>query len=146
MEDDKNIDIFNKYTGEILKLLYENFPVCYDLNISDIINNTSIKTTYAQDKIELICSETVYWLRDSGFITFAQPQEKLHSIMRYEATPQFMCVILTAKGLEILKQTPDSIKPKETLGDKLVEAVSKNASTVVSDIVSTAISGSIKFL
>lgn len=141
--EEKNIDLFNRYTGSILKLLYENFPVCYGISTLDIVEDTLID----KDKKELVCSETMFWLKDSGFITFVSPKDKTISLdSGTVAYYKFSCAVLTAKGLEILKQIPQSIKPRETLGDKLVEAVSKNAPTMVTDIVSTAISGSLKFL
>ena len=94
---------------------------------------------------EVICSETLFWLKDSNIITFIAPTQKTLSVSDVIPNPIFKCTVLTAKGLEILKQTPDSILNKDTLGDKLSKAVEGGAMSKISEVVGLAISGSLKF-
>ena len=73
---DKNIDLFNKYTGIILKKLYDSFPVCNNISVLEVINFIDIKDDTTKQK-ELICSETLFWLKDSGIITFISLKNSL---------------------------------------------------------------------
>ena len=143
-EAKSNIALFNSFVGVILEKLYTSFPVCNDISTAEIVNSSKQDAT--KEKNILVCSETLFWLRDSGFITFVAPEEKALFIGGgIEAYNDFTCVVLTAKGLEILKQSPSSIKANTTLGEKLSEAVEKGFASKVSELVGLAISGSLKF-
>ncbi len=69
---------------------------------------------------------TVKWLHQTGYI-IATPHP-------YEF---FSDAVLTAKGLELLKLTPDALK--SSLGDRLMDACKKGASESIASLSSTAL-------
>lgn len=132
----KNIEVFDILVGCVFSELYENFPVCKEIKTEPFLKKIEM---YSIENV-LILSETLFWLRDSGFITFKSPNEK--NISKMEGTiafPTFSCVVLSAKGLEILKKVPKSIDEKG-LGDEMIEAVKLGAKDRISELVSSALS------
>jgi hypothetical protein len=142
----KNIDMFDIFTGYIFKELYENFPVCFDVNTTDVVEKINGEMAkYDTDKKELIFSETMFWLQDSGFITFKAPGEKVITMdSGVCAFPSFMCCVLTAKGLEVLKKVPKAITKRKTIGEELSEAVKGGMRSKISEYVGVALSQVIK--
>lgn len=139
----KNIELFDTFTGVILKELYENFPVCLDIKVDQMVadNNEGLENV-ERDRKELILSETLFWLQDSEFITFKAPDGKMFTYDGHQRSNFFMCCVLTAKGLEVLKKIPkrlDSSKQK-SIGEELIEAVKAGAKKQISDVVGAALS------
>lgn len=115
---DTNIDRFDRLTGAVFAKLYESFPMGVDLDVMEFSNVISSGKEYeevisqALDQGEFFNSAVV-WLRDAGFITF--DRTTLDNSMAYQCR-------LTAKALQVLKSTPESIGG-ETLGGLLSDAV-----------------------
>jgi len=137
MADMKNIELFDLYTGCTLNLLYENFPVCIDLDLPKEIKK--ITNTKHTDKELLVFSETLFWLEDSGYIKFEKPEKRAISLAGLQPFPYFTCTTLTTKGLSILKKIPDSIDNDKNIAQELKEAISNNLSSRISDIVNIAL-------
>lgn len=140
----KNIDIFDIFTGYVLGELYESFPICIEINLQDFIKKTDgIDNT---EKNQLILSETLFWLQDNNFLDFPIPNEK--PLKRFDgalAYPQFSCVVLTAKGLEVLKKVPKSLNDKEKgMGEHLMEAAKTGTKHAISELVGSVLSTAIK--
>lgn len=118
-----NIDKFNAYAAKVLAALYESFPVPRHLWPGAFIEggDEAVYDPAGHTGTELMPDakffrSTVQWLLDAGYIQCGQIYETDHAD----------CV-LTAKGLEVLSSTPDSLKNAPSLGDSLVSAVKQSA-------------------
>lgn len=132
----RNIDLFDEYVALILCQLYESFPVKTTLDVRKISGHTGL------DEYGRICApdgrpskeaeiaySTIEWLVDSGYVRSERPNPY---------TGYHGCV-LTSQGLEVLKATPESVKVKETTGDKLVRFVSEGSLEMAKDAAKAAI-------
>ncbi|MHA1009587.1 hypothetical protein [Enterobacter roggenkampii] len=128
-----NIDKFDEITGRIFANLYETFPQPITINFEEY--TTSLATS--NDPVDGVIhnyferqfvSDSVVWLRDSGYITSVSNDEySIHG------------TILTAKGLECLKKVPASLDPRPSFGSQLVEAVRGGSLDAVKTLSSTVI-------
>ena len=110
----KNIELFDLYVGKTFVKLYESFPLrCY-LDICEMTEKELDEETLRTPKECEIYRDTVIWLCESNYI-------------KYDSKDQygFGGAVLSAKGLELLKATPDSMKSKTGIGEKL-SAIAKN--------------------
>ena len=131
----KNIETFDKFVGYILADLYQSFPVCKEVQVSYFAKKCDMGGE------DLILSETLFWLQDTGFLTFTGPKEKHIRRMEEVTTfPIFSCIVLTAKGLETLKKTPKSIDKKKGIGENIIDAVQRGAKAELSELVSDMLS------
>ncbi|MEG0867938.1 MAG: hypothetical protein RSG77_12885 [Hafnia sp.] len=99
-----NIDKFNEVTGKIFAMLYCSFPVPVDIHLQDFIDgevheaNEEALLGYDISDAALFVDSTIHWLATADFIQIGERgYESYHS------------VVLTPKGLECLKCTPDSL-------------------------------------
>ena len=125
-----NIELFDLYVGKILATLYESFPVRTHLDIcegagADIDEDTLQVPLQCQ-----IYKDTVIWLKDSGYIIYAN-----------EHTYSFTGVVLTAKSLELLKRVPKSLK--SSYGEKLVALLKDGSEDALKQSVNTLLSASL---
>ena len=105
----KNIDKFDIYSGKILALLLENFPITIDIEIMRDV----IKDENAIQKEREFVYHTIQALKEYGFFTYKS----------YTMDGElFIGVRLTLKALEVLKATPQSLGGK-TIGDKIADSV-----------------------
>ncbi len=126
-----NIDLFDRYATHILAELYQAFPFRHDLDIVELLEKWGDAEAIQRDafgqiedatirrRAELL-EATIDWLGEAGYLTWRQ-----HN------TGYYAQAILTAKGLEVLKSTPDSLKKKKMLGDHLVEVVRTGAQEAI---------------
>ncbi|AKA37719.1 hypothetical protein NE897_03090 [Yersinia ruckeri] len=135
-----NIDKFNEFAGRVFGILYEEFPIPTNINVGDILgdpdlyNTTGIPPEMADDAD--IAGYTVVWLRQSGYLDMLNQDISLN---------EFYNVVLTAKGLEVLKAIPDSLTPRSSpLGTQIADAVKSGAKETVSSLVNQALSTGIK--
>ena len=105
----KNIDKFDIYSGKILALLLENFPIATEIEIMRDV----IKDENAPQKEQEFVYHTLKALQEYGFISYQD------YTMGGEL---FTGVRLTLKALEVLKATPKSLGGK-TIGDKIIDSV-----------------------
>lgn len=138
---DNNIDRFDRLAGAVFARLYESFPVGVDLNSMDF----SKVISPSEEHDELFCqifnqdeffSSTVFWLRDAGFITFSNTT--LDNSMAYQCR-------LTAKALQVLKCTPESVGG-ETLGGRLGDAVKQGTMVVLKTVANEALNRGVGLL
>jgi hypothetical protein len=97
-----NIERFNKCVAEILALLYESFPIGFDIEINDY-------PEYDNSDDSKIFNSTIRFLNDENFI-------------RYEKSVYggYIGVVLTSKGLtKLTSAIPDILDDKETIGSKI---------------------------
>ena len=136
-----NIVLFDAYAAEVFSQLYKNFPVCKDIYVEDIIKNAEHDRKESVERQREICSETMHWLREAEFISVKTPTFKDFYLNRDEHKIEtvFTCVILTAKGLQILKQVPRSIKEGVTLGEEISDALKQGFKSRASELVSIAL-------
>lgn len=107
----KNIELFDYYAGIIFSELIDEFPLPKDIKAADIVKN-DIHIDEANKHVAIVYY-TCLWLKENGFVNLDNS---------FSSQKMVSNVILTAKGLEILKQTPQSIDGK-SLGDNLKAAV-----------------------
>ena len=105
----KNIDKFDIYSGKILALLLENFPIATEIEIMRDV----IKDENAPQKEQEFVYHTLKALQEYGFISYQD-----YTI----GGELFTGVRLTLKALEVLKATPKSLGGK-TIGDKIIDSV-----------------------
>jgi len=137
-----NIELFDEYTGKILAELYQNFPMPIHLDNREVSGHRDINEygevldeTGEASKNADIALYTVEWLIEAGYV---------HSKHGRTSQYTFATCVLSAKGLKVLKATPDSIKQKKYLGDMLVTAVKKGTADSVKEIAKLIISQGIK--
>jgi len=138
---DTNIDRFDRLTGAVFAKLYESFPMGVDLDVMEFSNVISPGKEYeevvsqALDQDEFFNSAVV-WLRDAGFITF--DRTTLDNSMAYQCR-------LTAKALQVLKSTPESIGG-ETLGSCLSDAIKQGTMESLKTVANEALNRGVGFV
>lgn len=134
-----NIKRFDELTGQILGVLYEGFPVPRVLLLADLVPDGYSFDDFLGFDIPNENGEFLFacieWLAESGYLRFKD---------KVQATGYTECV-LTAKGLEVLKATPDSLSTKSSLGEQLVEASKTGAKSLIGDLAGQALSIGVKF-
>lgn len=114
-----NIEMFDEYVSKILGQLYRSFPIPGFLDGLKLSGDEELDdfgmvlgANGQQSKGFEVCVATIVWLREEGLISTKDGNGYGYS----------ECV-LTAKGLAVLKSTPESLKSKASLGDALVAAL-----------------------
>ena len=140
-----NIALFDAYVAEIFKILYESFPVCEDIRVADIVQRIEEGNRQRVDgdipvKERQICSASLHWLRDNGLISVYYPQKKSFTTSDNMSMDElFTCVVLTAKGLAVLKQVPQSIKEGSSIGDEISMALKEGMLSKARELVGVAL-------
>jgi len=133
----QNIKAFDTCTTYIFKELYSSFPICMDVDTYDALKDDFIgRIDMEQKQKELIFSETMYWLSETGFIRFLQPQNR-HKTR--QSHPLFLCTVLTEKGLSLLKSKPQSIDDKTSVGEEIVKAFKDGIGSKAAELATNAI-------
>lgn len=126
----KNIDFFNLYVGRIFAKLLSEFPLEINLSSQDIEPECDMYS-----KQEQMVKSTIKWLKNAGYIT-------------YDINPNlggFLNVILTAKGLELLNSTPESVENKKTIAKELKRYYDLSRDEMVKELASKALSYGAKY-
>lgn len=121
-----NIKTFDLYVGKILAFLYTEFPCKCELNYKSDFGEVNAKIMFA----------TLIWLKDSGFIDF---ESTINDDFIYNA-------ILSPKGLELLKQKPQSLEQKKSFGEWLSECASSSKDELIRRSASELLHYSLGFL
>lgn len=127
-----NIDRFDEIVGRVFADLYESFPVPLNLRVENYLQRDTEPEPDPFDgalrymKEEEIIESTIRWLANAGFLTSG----KLIG-------GSFTHAILTPKGLECLKLTPDSIKGPA--GSQLAAAVKSGSIATLKMVASSTI-------
>ncbi|EWH00694.1 hypothetical protein [Halomonas sp. BC04] len=122
MPERDNISFFDELTGQVLARLYSTFPVPAILLAKDFVDqplayNEHVMSEVASSQSEFFIS-TCEWLRQAGYINTAD-RDPNNLIVRE--------VVLTAKGLELLKVKPENLSDEPSLGEQLTAATQEGA-------------------
>ena len=121
----QNIELFDQYAALILSQLYESFPVKRGLETRQLTGEYgAICAPDGRPSKEVeVAYATIEWLAETGYI---RTESSRHL---------FGCsgCVLTSLGLHLLKATPESVKVKEAIGDKLVRLVQDGSIDLAKD-------------
>ncbi|TFF13723.1 hypothetical protein EXW72_08340 [Pseudomonas sp. BCA14] len=119
-----NIERFDQLAGRIFADLYEAFPL--PKTLSDISHGE--KGLDPVFNAEFFFVATVRWLASSGYVTHGKQDNRF----------VFEDCVLTAKGLEVLKATPDSLT-ESSIGSQLQDAAKSGLVDSVKTLVGKAL-------
>ncbi|MDD3770490.1 MAG: hypothetical protein PHV10_07785 [Sulfuricurvum sp.] len=125
----KNIELFDLYVGKIFVELYEHFPIRTTLSPCDMTGMEVDEEALDHPKQCYIFHDTMVWLQESGYVKYAKGD-----------IYAFHDVVLTARGLELLKAVPDSVQSKSGIGDKLSFIAKKGGDEALKNMVNTLLS------
>lgn len=139
MATPSNIDVFNETVGKTFAFLYESFPRKVTIDVCAL---TGVSAPTFEEKDPAVRKQkhealvlryySIEWLIAAGYVSAdAVPFES------------FDKAVLTAKGLELLKLDPESLK--QSLGDKLVDATKSGAIDAIKSTASSALTTGISF-
>ncbi|MNI02298.1 hypothetical protein D3C73_551640 [compost metagenome] len=134
-----NIELFDEFTGKIFARLYENFPIPINLNSKDFFPPTiweggDASADGRSQQVKFFYA-TTEWLAAAGYTS---SPDKRNSYARD--------VVLTAKGLEVLKGTPSSLNAGPSIGEQLVEAAKEEGKDTLKSLVKEALSLGVKLI
>jgi hypothetical protein len=123
------MDDFNRATALAMAKLYEAFPTPIRLTVRELEEGVT------DDKAKLYF-ESIMFLAQNGFIRY-------HRSKRYE---YFGLAVLTAQGLALLNEVPDSLKQQKSRGQIITEAAREGSKGAVNAAVEGMISASVSGL
>lgn len=131
MKSPQNMALFDEYAGKTFASLYEAFHKEIFVSVESLTGKTDLHIVDASGSPQTIeeCEIaffTVKWLLNTGYISAKSHQPE-----------GFSEAVLTAKGLELLKYVPDSLKP--SFGDQLLAACKKGSNDSIINITSSAL-------
>jgi hypothetical protein len=133
-----NIGRFNLVAGIIFARLYKMFPlrgVMLAEYLQQDCERLNLECGFAKRELVRLFSDTMLWLRDNGYISFSDPP-------KINERGIFSNVVLTAKGLEALKKSPESIDTGETIGEAISKAIKDNVADRIAKLVTFALGAS----
>lgn len=132
-----NIDVFDRCAAKIFADLYQYFPVPIDLEFAPVsldIYDQDDSGIEVLNKLE-IYGHTINWLISAGYLQVKS--------LSYETAHE---VVLTPKGLEVLK-LPSAIKAKgASFGEQIVSSVKSGAVGAAGDIAKAAFTQGLAFI
>ncbi|KWB69247.1 hypothetical protein [Burkholderia ubonensis] len=136
-----NIEKFDLLVAKLLADLYEQFPIeagitadAYGIDVENLFRFDGTIDGEITTELDFFCG-TIRWLNRAGYIDY----------MGEHGSGAFTNVVLTAKALEILKGTPESLRAPQALGDYLVDNVRGGATEAVKQGVAAALSAGAVF-
>ena len=124
-----NIDKFNKCAAEIFGLLYEQFPIPNNINITNFHH-------YDNQENSVIFFSTIDFLNEENFIRY---QKKVYG--------GYVGVVLTSKGFTVLNSPPpEKISKNETLGSKIKDILKTGKDESIKILIREAFKLSLLFL
>ncbi|MFM5495225.1 hypothetical protein ACET9I_01430 [Aeromonas veronii] len=131
-----NIEQFDEIAGLVFARLYDSFPIPIYLDVGEYTGGKPLRISFSQfhetnSKEADMAYYTISWLLESGYIN-AIP----HNSGGF--WKGFSDVVLTAKGLETMKATPDSLTAP--MGERIKDAVKQDGREVARSLVSQALS------
>lgn len=127
-----NIERFDEITGEVFAKLYLNFPVPCLLRVADYVANATVfnehlSTDVPSKEAEFFFS-CIRWLESAGYIAAKAENEFFVAE-----------VVLTSKGLEVLRAMPSSLQGKASIGERLGDTAAKGGKEIARMLVSEAL-------
>ena len=127
-----NIERFDEITGDVFAKLYLNFPVPCLLRAADYVTNPTEYNEHIGGDVPSREAEfffsSIRWLEDAGYIVTKAENES------YVAD-----VVLTSKGLEVLRAMPSSLQGKASIGERLGDTAAKGGKEIARMLVSEAL-------
>jgi DNA-binding PadR family transcriptional regulator len=113
----RNVELFNKYAGELFVKLYEVFPqeVTLRLDIEEFPDDEAMNIYYY----------TVKFLAREGFITYEKEG----------VGPFFQGVVLTPKGLKALKKIPSSLQEEKPIISAIKSALKEGSKVLLGKLI-----------
>lgn len=132
-----NIELFNGVAGRLFALLYEKFPFYTDVDASSLTVELVAEDNYGEalDMSDL-AEAAIKWLAAAGYIWLKEPTEFGGP---YSA-------VLSPKGFEVLKATPQAIGEGKALGEKIIELSKDKLNSGFTKLVEIAISEGFKLM
>lgn len=130
----KNIELFDEYTTIVMAQLYESFPIKKTIDARNLCGHSDIDeyggvvdASGRPSKAFDLAMATIEWLGDNGYA-------------RYKERWAFgwTDVVLTEKGLTMLKALPNSLASKETFGDRLLRLVKEGSISLAKEAAKAA--------
>jgi hypothetical protein len=132
----RNIEKFDLLAGRILADLYERFPLrifvaadAYGVDARKLFSIDGIINRDIADELEFFCS-TLRWLYEAGYLSYKGEAQ----------AGVFSGVVLSARGLEVLKAMPKTVSPDKPLGEHLRDTVRSGATHALKNGVAAAMS------
>src|SRR3990167_2175961 len=127
-----NIERFDEIAGEVFAKLYSYFPVPCLLKAGDYVATPSVANEHLGCDVPSEEAEFFFacirWLESAGYITTKAENEL------YVAD-----VLLTSKGLEVLRAVPASLQGKASIGERLNEVATKGGKELARSLVAEAL-------
>lgn len=135
----ENVEKFNVLVGLIFARLYSQHPLPVRLNgsrfLSEVVNEDEHDESFDFNDY---FNSTVKWLEKAGYIWIETDFSSMGGNWEYE-------LMLSERGFEALRKTPESLDGSESLGQKFVRFSKDKSSEVISILiehtVNSAISG-----
>lgn len=133
-----NIDRFDDTVGKAFGLLYESFPLPRSLLAGEFVGEKNVMDETGFTGAELtndaeFFMASIQWLIDAKYVS-----------AKDRMLIGFRDVVLTAKGLEVLKAVPDSLKGP--IGERLAEAAKTEGLGAIRALVGQALSMGVQAL
>lgn len=138
MSTPENIVKFNEITATTLLHLYKNFPIAAWFELATLFPDAKIESD-AQSGVPMynanaqLVTSSIKWLIDTGYIS--------GEVNPHHATD----LVLTAKGLELLKLAPKSLK-NVSYGDALIKAFESGVKETFINVASSLLTAGITAL
>lgn len=133
-----NMERFDRLTGAVFARLYESFPEPVTLDaqpfLHSIVAADQDQATQCDQAFNApeFFSCTLRWLAGTGYFT--------HGSQGEQSPYTFTECVLTAKGLEVLKAVPTSIKTQQSIGQSLQDAAKRGAIDSIKKLTGEALS------
>jgi hypothetical protein len=128
-----NIERFDETVAKIFSELYLEFPLPHNLRAESFMNSPMEfhevygKEMPTQDDAEFFIA-TAQWLIQTGYI-----YGEVHPYIRVSDA------VLTAKGLEVLKASPDSLATGPSIGEQLATATKDGSKELMRGLLAQAL-------
>ena len=132
-----NIKKFDEIAGEMLGILYENFPTPKNLIFIEMagLDESSLDDVGRLPSEARFYKDTASWLVKAGYIWVKKDD---HYYLQD--------AILSTKALEVLKLIPSSLTGNESIGERLAGAVKTGSTEVLKSAVTMAFSEGVKLI
>lgn len=123
---------FDIVTALVFSDLYSNFPMPELLDPTVYLDKVVAEDEYDEAfNFNAFFWHTIDWLIAEDYVRITTDASCLNSKAYY--------VVLTGKGLEALRQVPDSLQDKKPLGERLADFSKDKGSEAVSTLISLVI-------
>ncbi|NBB09552.1 hypothetical protein [Pseudomonas sp. SLFW] len=127
-----NIERFDNLASRLFAELYESFPMGKDIDTANYLDPATQWSERYQQEVLIDDGEfflaTVLWLQRAGYL----------SVDKYHHS-RVSDVVLTAKGLEVLRAVPGSLQGDASIGEQLADAAKSGGKEAMRGLLSEAL-------